>query len=78
MPRQDTDATETAVIMDVLGRDRGVSLIELYARVDAGETEIADAVNRLGEAWVIRRDSDGSLHGSTALRCLDRLGLIGV
>jgi hypothetical protein len=78
MPGQDTDATETAVIMGVLGRDRGVSLIELYARVDAGETEIADAVNRLGEAGVLRRDTDGSLHGSTALRCLDRLGLIGV
>jgi predicted transcriptional regulator len=78
MPGQDTDAIETAVIMGVLGRDRGVSLIELYARLDAGESEIADAVNRLGEAGVIRRDTDGSLHGSTALRCLDRLGLIGV
>jgi hypothetical protein len=78
MPGQDTDATETAVIMDVLGRDRGVSLIELYARLDADETEIDAAVDRLSIDGVLRRDTDGSLHGSTALRCLDRLGLIGV
>ena len=78
MPGQDTDGTETAVIMDVLGRDRGVSLIELHARVEAREAEIDAAVSRLSEAGVIRRDADGSLHGSAALRCLDRLGLIGV
>jgi hypothetical protein len=78
MPGQDTDATETAVIMDVLGRDRGVSPAELYTRVDAIKAEIDTAVIRLSEAGVIRRDADGSVHGSAALRCLDRLGLVGV
>jgi hypothetical protein len=78
MPGQDTDAIETAVIMDVLGRDRGVSLIELHARIEAREVEIDAAVDRLSSDGVLRRDADGSLHGSTALRRLDRLGLIGV
>lgn len=78
MPGQDTDAIETAVIMDVLGRDRAVSPTELYARLDAGEAEIDVAVDRLSDDGVLRRDADGSLHGSAALRRLDRLGLIGV
>ena len=78
MPGQDTDAIETAVIMDVLGRDRGVSPTELYARVEAREGEIDAALDRLSTDGVLRRDADGSLHGSAALRRLDRLGLIGV
>jgi hypothetical protein len=78
MPGQDTDAIETAVIMDVLGRDRAVSPTELHARVDGGETDIDAAIDRLSTDGVLRRDADGSLHGSAALRRLDRLGLIGV
>lgn len=78
MPGQDTDAIETAVIMAVLGRDRRVSLGELYARIDASDAAIDHTVSRLSDAGVIRRDADGALHGSIALRRLDRLGLIGV
>jgi hypothetical protein len=78
MPGQDTDAIETTVIMAILGRDRRVSPAELYARVDASDAAIDDAVSRLSDAGVLRRDADGSLHSSIALRRLDRLGLIGV